>query len=102
MRKILILLALSMFGTLSAQNTPSDLLPQGTEYIEEPWIFGDTHIYVYDVSVLEQIKGLTFIETRHLEYADVEVYETDRFYVRWSKTDEIAEDPREFLHIFNK
>ena len=102
MRKLLFVLMFAAFSTLSAQNKPSDLLPSGTEYVEEPWIFGGTHIYVYDVLVLEQIKGLTFIETRHLEYADVEVYETDKFYVRWSKTDEIAEDPREFLHIFKK
>ena len=56
MKKLYILLALAMFGTLSAQNSPVDLLPSGTEYYEDPLPWGGMMLYVYDVSILEQIE----------------------------------------------
>lgn len=100
MRKLFVLLALVMFGTLSAQNQPSDVLPSGTEYIEEQNPWGGVTIYVYDVTILEQIEGTTFREIRETPYAEVFVYQKDEFIINWVKTNEYAEDKREFLQIW--
>jgi len=99
MKKLFILLALAMFGTLSAQNSPVDLLPSGTEYYEEPLPWGGKMLYVYDVSILEHIKGLEFREIRETEYCYITCYETGDFEVRWVRPNEYAPYPKEFLQI---
>ena len=100
MRNLFFPIALSMFGTLSAQNTPSDLLPSGTEYFEEPNPWGGSTVYVYDITILDEIEGMAFREIRETPYAEVFVYQVNEFIINWVRTNEYAEDPREFLQIF--
>jgi len=100
MKKLLLVLALIAFTGLSAQNNPSDLLPSGTEYFEESAPWGGEIIYVYDVSILEEIDGIEFTEIRYTEYNNIIVYEKGNYLVRWVRPNEYAEDKREFLQIF--
>ena len=100
MKKLLFVLMFAAFSTLSAQNKPSDLLPSGTEYIEEPNPWGGVTLYVYDVAILEQIQGATFREIRETPYAEVFVYQKNEFIINLVKTNEYAEDKREFLQIW--
>ena len=102
MKSLFLLLAVVMFGTLSAQNNPSDLLPSGTEYFEESAPWGGEILYVYDVSILEEIDGISFREIRYTEYNNIIVYEKGNYLVRWVRPNEYAEDKREFLQIFEK
>ncbi len=102
MKKLFILLALAMFGTLSAQNSPVDLLPSGTEYYEEPWPWGGKILYVYDALILEHIEGLEFTEIRETESCYITCYETGDFVVRWVQPNENALYPKEFLQIYKK
>lgn len=102
MKSLFLLLAVVLLGTLSAQNDPSALLPSGTEYFVEPNPWGGFTVYVYDVSVLERIKGKIFREIRETEYCNITVYDKGNFLVRWVKPNEYAEDKREFLQIFEK
>ena len=102
MKSLFLPLAVVLFGTLSAQNSPVDLLPSGTEYYEDPLPWGGFMVYVYDVSILEQIEGKTFREIRETEYCNIAVYDKGNFLVRWVKPNEHAEDKREFLQIFEK
>ena len=102
MKNLLALLALAMFGTLSAQNSPVDLLPSGTEYYEDPLPWGGKMLYVYDVSILEHIEGLEFTEIRETEYCYITCLENRDFEVRWVHLNEYAPNPKEFLQIFRK
>jgi len=100
MKSLFLLLAVVLFGTLSAQNDPSELLPSGTEYFEESAPWGGEILYVYDVSILEEIDGISFREIRYTEYNNIIVYEKGNYLVRWVRPNEYAEDKREFLQIF--
>ena len=100
MKSLFLLLAVVLFGTLSAQNDPSELLPSGTEYFEESAPWGGEILYVYDVSILEEIDGISFREIRYTEYNNIIVYEKGNYLVRWVRPNENAEDKREFLQIF--
>lgn len=100
MRKLLFVLMFAAFSTLSAQNKPSDLLPSGTEYFEEPNPWGGSTVYVYDITILDEIEGMAFREIRETPYAEVFVYQVNEFIINWVRTNEYAEDPREFLQIW--
>tara|TARA_B100000900_G_scaffold332995_1_gene293980 strand:+ start:2585 stop:2905 length:321 start_codon:yes stop_codon:yes gene_type:complete len=106
MKSLFLLLAVLIFETLSAQNNPSDLLPSGTEYFEESAPWGGEILYVYDVSILEEIDGISFREIRFTEYSNIIVYDKGNYLVRWVRpneyANEYAEDKREFIQIFEK
>ena len=102
MKSLFLLLTVVLFGTLSAQNDPSEILPSGTEYFEESAPWGGEILYVYDVSILEEIDGISFREIRYTEYNNIIVYEKGNYLVRWVRPNENAEDKREFLQIFEK
>jgi len=104
MRKLMIVLAMSLGSQAIAQEAPKsilDFIPTGVEYELE--IFGrDTSIYTYDVSVLESIDGLVFVNHRKNEMVDALVYNVGEYVIRHIRPDEDDEIQDPFLHIFRK
>ena len=100
----MILITAMMLGCqLFAQEAPKsilDFIPTGVEYkVEiEPW--GDTSIYIYDVSVLNSIDGLEFVNHRNNEMVDALVYRVDEYVIRHIRPDEDDEIQDPFLHIY--
>lgn len=83
MKISIIVLALALGSQAFAQESQKsilDFIPSGGEYtMETDW---DTTVYTYDVSIIENIEDLTFVEHRLNNLTDAMVYRTGGFQIR--------------------
>ena len=103
MRKMMIMMAMMLGSQLFAQEGPKsilDFIPTGVEYELERIPGGDTAVYTYDVSVLNSIDGLVFVNHRKNEMVDALVYRVGDYVIRHIRPDEDDEIQDPFLQIY--
>tara|TARA_B100000768_G_C11070590_1_gene286424 strand:- start:71 stop:388 length:318 start_codon:yes stop_codon:yes gene_type:complete len=103
MKRVAIIAALVLGSQAFAQEAPKsilDFIPQGVEYELEKLPWGDTSVYTYDVSVLNSMEGLVFVNHRKNEMVDALVYKVGEFVVRHIRPDEDDEIQDPFIHIY--
>ena len=101
MKIAIVALALGWGSQAFAQESPKsilDFIPSGGEYtMETDW---DTTVYTYDVSIIENIEDLTFVEHRLNNLTDAMVYRTGGFQIRVVTPSEDDEIQEKFLAIY--
>ena len=101
MKISIIVLALALGSEAFAQESRKsilDFIPSGGEYtMETDW---DTTVYTYDVSIIENIEDLTFVEHRLNNLTDAMVYRTGGFMIRVVTPSEDDEIQEKFLAIY--